>query len=297
MRIDLNHLEALKAVVECGSFAKAALRMNKVKSAVSYDVRSLEQQLGVPLLDRSGYRAGLTEAGEMILREGRQLLVQARALEHLAELIRQEWEPTVKMVTDGAIPMGPVMAAIKAFSAGEVPTLIELQTEILAGVPDRFEREEADLMLVKDFDAPRDRYVVDLLPSIRCVLVASPSHPLFLGEPEVIRGYQIREHLELNIQSSFQGELEMYDRRIGGTRVLNLSGFYDKKEALLMGLGFGWMPEALVAGELKAQRLREVPYEEGSAFQFTPSLMHRKDRPLGRSGRLFRQLLLEAFGV
>jgi DNA-binding transcriptional LysR family regulator len=295
MKIDLNQLESLKAVVECGSFAKAAVRMNKVRSAVSYDIRCLEEQLGVPLLDRSGYRSGLTEAGEMILREGRQLLLQARAIEHLADMMGQECEPSVKMVTEGAIPMKPVMRAIKGFSERNLPTLIELRTEILGGVLSRFEREKADLMLVKDFDAPLDEYVVDHLPNIRCVLVASTSHPLFEGNPDVVHSYQIREHLELNIQSSSEGRLEMYDHRLGGTRVLNLGGFYDKKEALLMGLGFGWMPRGLVAEELAGGQLAVVPYADGSTFEFTPSLMHRKDRPLGRSASLFRQLLLTEF--
>lgn len=295
MKLDLNHLESLETVVECGSFAKAAVKMNKVRSAVSYDVRCLEEQLGVSLLDRSGYRARLTNAGELVLREGRQLLLQARAIEHMADLLHQQWEPRVKMVTEGAIPLSPVLRAIQALNQEDVPTLIELQTEILGGVFDRFERERADLMLVKDFDAPLDEYVVDRLPDVHCVLVAAVDHALFLDAPETIRTYQLQEHLELNIQSSTRGQLQMYDRRVGGSRVLNLGGFYDKKEALLLGLGFGWMPEAMVSAELRSGVLRVVPFEEGSTFQFTPSLMHRRDRPLGRAGTLFRRLLLKEF--
>ena len=111
----------------------------------------------------------------------------------------------------------------------------------------------------------------------------------------MVRTYHLQEHLELNIQSSTRGPLEMYDRRVGGSRVLNLSGFYDKKEALLLGLGFGWMPEAMVSQELNTGTLKVVPFEEGSTFQCTPSLMHRRDRPLGRAGTRFRTRLLSEF--
>ena len=104
----------------------------------------------------------------MVLREGRQLLIQARAIEHMAALLHQEWEPRVKMVTEGAIPLSPVLRAIQALSEEGVPTLIELQTEILGGVFERFERERAEFMLVKDFDAPLDEYVVDRLPDVHC---------------------------------------------------------------------------------------------------------------------------------
>jgi DNA-binding transcriptional LysR family regulator len=295
VRMQLTHLEALAAVADCGSFAKAAKRLNKVRSAVSYDVRCLEEQLGVILLDRSGYRARLTDAGDMVLREGRPLLSQARALEHIASLLSEGFEPVIRMVVEGAVPMPPVMRAIKALTQRDVPTLVELQTEFLGGVPERFEREQADLMLVKDFDASRESYAVTALPEVDCVLVASPEHSLIVSGLKIVEASHLRAHLELNIQVVDGGTASMSDRRVGGARVLNLSGFYTKKEALLLGLGYGWMPTSLIADELADGRLVIVPFDQGASFQFTPALMHRRDRPLGRAGSLFKALLLEAF--
>jgi DNA-binding transcriptional LysR family regulator len=296
MKLDLTHLEALEAVVDCGSFARAAERLNKVRSAVSYDVRCLEAQLGVGLLDRSGYRARLTDAGEMVLCEGRAVLSQARALEHLAEQMRRGWEPAIRMVVEGAVPMSPVMVAIKALTDRAVPTLVELQTEFLGGVPARFEEEQADLMLVKEFDVSHDEYVVTALPEVDCVLVASAGHPILGGGASVVSQRDLRAHLELNIPVVDGGKASLADRRLGGARVLTVSGFYAKKEALLMGLGYGWMPRTLIAAELADGRLCVVPFDQEASFRFTPALMHRRDRPLGRAGRLFKELLLEAFG-
>ena len=282
-------------MAECGSFAKAAASLNKVRSAVSYDIKCLEAQLGVALLDRSAYRSKLTDAGEMVLREGRPLLAQAKALERVASLFREGFEPVLRMVVEGAVPMPPVMRAIKALNAQEVPTLVELQTEFLGGVPARFERERADLMLVKDFEGSRDAYAVTALPEVACVLVASPEHPLIAGGFERVDAAQLRAHLELNIQVVDGGSTSMSDRRLGGARVLNLSGFYAKKEALLLGLGYGWMPTSLISDELDRGALSVVPFDQGASFEFTPALMHRRDRPLGRAGDLFKALLLEAF--
>ena len=296
MKLDLTHLESLEAVVSCGSFARAAEQLNKARSAVSYDVRCLEARLGVPLLDRAGYRARLTDAGAMILREGASVLSQARALEQLAVRLQSKWEPVVTLVMEGALPMGPVLGAIRSFGSHDAPTLIELKTEFLDDVPARFEEDRADLMLAKHFEAPVDEYVVDLLPKVECVLVAAGTHPLNKGRGSVTRG-MLRGHLELNIQPTRQGTAHMTDRRLGVPRTLNLSGFFAKKEALLMGLGFGWIPRALIEGELADGRLKRLAFEEGNAFEFTPCLMHRKDRPLGQAGRLFRSLLLEAFSA
>jgi len=79
----------------------------------------------------------------------------------------------------------------------------------------------------------------------------------------------------------------------GGERVFYLSGFMPKKEALLMGLGFGWMPLYLVERELDERTLLELPYMGGSRYRFTPSLVHRIDRPPGRAAQRFSALLRE----
>jgi DNA-binding transcriptional LysR family regulator len=58
-----------------------------------------------------------------------------------------------------------------------------------------------------------------------------------------------------------------------------------------MGVGFGWMPLYLVHSELKSGALREVKYRGGSWYRFTPRLVHRTDRQLGRAGQQFISLL------
>jgi len=64
---DLDAINALDAVVRHGGFARAAAALHRVQSAVSYQVDKLEAQLGVPLLDRTGYRVQLTPAGRSCL--------------------------------------------------------------------------------------------------------------------------------------------------------------------------------------------------------------------------------------
>jgi len=295
MVLNLEHLEALEIFSESGSFAKAAVRLNKVRSAVSYDIRALEEYLGVTLLDRSGYRAELTPIGTIVVERTQHLLREARAVEHLAKQLSEEWEPTLQLVIEGAIPIQPVMRVIQKLNADNIPTRFELKTEFLSGVPQRFEQEGADLMLVKDFEAPRDEYEVCELPSVHCFLVAHRDHAIFRTDPSKVGLDLLCDHVELNIQVSDPNSVLMNDKRIGSPRVLNLSDFHTKKEALLLGLGFGWMPGALIGEELADGRLKVIPFDQGEAFQFTPSLMHKKERPLGRTGQLFRTLLVEEF--
>jgi DNA-binding transcriptional LysR family regulator len=71
----------------------------------------------------------------------------------------------------------------------------------------------------------------------------------------------------------------------GGERVFYLSGFVLKKQALRMGLGFGWMPLYLIESDLAVGDLVELDYARGSRYRFTPHLVTRRDRPLGRTGQ------------
>ena len=107
MRPDIDAIEALDAVVTEGGFAAAAARLHKVPSAVNYQIRKLELQLGVVLLDRSGYRVRLTDAGALLLAEGRRLLAQADQVAALAQQCASGWEARLTLVIDGILPLAP----------------------------------------------------------------------------------------------------------------------------------------------------------------------------------------------
>jgi len=278
MRPDLDALEALDAVIRHGGFAGAATHLHKVQSAVNYQVRKLERQLGLALLDRTGYRVRLTPAGEAVLAEGRQVLAHAGRVASVAQQFVAGFEPRLTVIVDGILPLGPTFAALRRLGEERVPTRIQVKVEFLGGVQYRFDKDGADLMLVKDYVA-RPELSAKALPELECVLCAAPAHPLAAQASVTLA--QLHDHIELSVQdSSDQGD----DRHMfGGERVFYLSGFEAKKQALLMGLGFGWMPRHLADEELRAGTLRELRHVGGSRYRFTPLLVHRLDRPLGRT--------------
>ena len=290
MRITLDALETLEAIQETGSFAGAAQRLHKVQSAVSYTIRQLEEALGVELFDRSGHRARLTEAGRLLLDEGKLLLTRARRLEALAERLQDRWEPRLEVVIDGILPMEPILRVLKRMADEAVPTRIQVKVEFLGGVQDRFEKDRADLMLVKDY-TPGPALIAHRLPDVEAVLLASAEHPLARAEGPLELA-DLHRHVELTVHDPSESQRLRNPHLLGGERVFYLSDFLTKKAALLLGLGVGWMPLYLVEEELAAGTLREVPYRAGSRFRFTPALVHPADRPLGRAGQRFLELLV-----
>lgn len=279
MRPDLDAIHALDAVIRYGGFARAATALNKAQSAVSYQVEKLERQLGVALLDRSGYRVRLSAAGEALLVEGRRLLDQADYMATMARDFGGGWEPRLTVILDGILPLETTLRALKTLAGEKVPTRIRVKVEFLGGVQFRFEKDHADLMLVKDFVSGPD-LTSHPLAAVECVLCVSREHPLAHRKRVALR--DLHEHVELSIQdSSDRGD----DRHMfAGERVFYLSDFIAKKQALHMGVGFGWMPRYLVHRELRSGTLREVRYTGGSRYSFTPQLVHRVSAPLGRTG-------------
>ncbi len=287
MRPDLDAINALDAVVRHGGFARAAATLNRVQSAVSYQVEKLEAQLGVPLLDRTRYRVQLTPAGEALLAEGRRLLGHADRMASMARQFAGGWEPRLTVILDGILPLETTLRALKTLAEEKVPTRIQLKVEYLGGVQYRFDQDSADIMIVKDYVARPD-LEAHRLPQVDCMLCASRRHPLAARSRVTLS--ELHEHVELSVQdSSGRGDDE---HMFGGERVFYLDGFIAKKQALRMGLGFGWMPRYLVNRELSSGSLREVRYTGGSRYSFTPLLVHRTTAPLGRTGRRLAELLL-----
>jgi len=70
----LDQLRILKAIAAEGSFKRAADSLYVSQPAVSLQVQNLERQLDVPLFDRGGRRAQLTEAGHLLLKYGDRIL-------------------------------------------------------------------------------------------------------------------------------------------------------------------------------------------------------------------------------
>jgi DNA-binding transcriptional LysR family regulator len=86
----LDQLRILKAIATEGSFKRAADSLYVSQPAVSLQVQNLERQLDVPLFDRGGRRAQLTEAGHLLLSYGEKILSlcqeTCRAIEDLQNL-------------------------------------------------------------------------------------------------------------------------------------------------------------------------------------------------------------------
>jgi len=80
-KLDVRHLQLVRAIAEEGSVTRAGLRLHLTQSALSHQLRDAEQRLGVRLFERVGRRLLLAPAGERLLRSARTVLEELERAE------------------------------------------------------------------------------------------------------------------------------------------------------------------------------------------------------------------------
>jgi DNA-binding transcriptional LysR family regulator len=134
--MELRQLRAFIAVAEDGVISRAAQRLHLTQSALSRQIKALEEDLGVALLERGAHSVKLTQEGEVLLKEGRAVVERADAAigkvraAGKAVLLRVAYAPTL---TAGMLPL-----AIGAFTQRHPRVRVELldfsSTEMRTGL-------------------------------------------------------------------------------------------------------------------------------------------------------------------
>ncbi|NBW76113.1 MAG: LysR family transcriptional regulator [Sphingomonadaceae bacterium] len=145
--LDPDCLRAFVAVAETTSFTAAAQRLLRSQSAVSLQIKRLEQQLGVRLLARSPRLVALTGEGELVLDQARRLL----ALND--ELVARAREPQLAGLVRLGVPEDFATARLPRLLAEFARThpgvALEVTCELTLPLLDRFSAGELDLALIK----------------------------------------------------------------------------------------------------------------------------------------------------
>ena len=164
--------------------------------------------------------------------------------------------------------------------------------EYLNGVRTRFDHANAAIMLALDYEGDAELTAV-ALPKVEMYLLAHRDHPLNQRTAPADRN-TLADYVELVVaDSSNQSEGNVHRLFLGSPNIFELSDFHSKREALLSGVGYGWLPAHLARRAMERGTLVEIPFVEGSTHTFEPHLVYRAGPSIGRAGRLFIDLFLK----
>ncbi len=249
-------LAMVDAIARTGSFAAASRELGKVPSALTYNVRQLEEALDVLLFDRSSRQARLTAAGAELLAEGRRLLAQMDAVANRVKRVASGWETQLTVAVDGVISRITVFELCEAFYALEPPagpgTRLRLRSEVLSGTLEALTSGQADLAIGCAQAGTPPAGIRSLpLGEMAFVFAVAPHHPLArqdgpLSDAELLR------HRAIAVSDSAQRGTPLTVNLLPGQDVLTVASVPAKIEAHLRGLGCGYLAEPMVREHIRA---------------------------------------------
>lgn len=275
----LDQLKVLLAVIDTGSFAGAARRLNRATSVISYSIANLEAQLGLKLFDRETTRKPrLTEAGRMVVAEARTVTSGIDGLRAKAKGMLQGLEAELHLVLDVLLPEARVVDALTSFRE-QFPTVsLHLHVETLGAVTKLVLDRVATVGVSGPLDTVSDGIERISVGHVSMIPVAAPGHPLArAGRNPPGAG---REHVQLVLTDRSQ-LTKGRDFAVVSSRTWRLADLGSKHMLLKAGIGWGNMPAPMIAEDLKAGRLVQLDMPDSPGGDYSLDVIYRSDTPPG----------------
>src|SRR3954463_10193119 len=170
--LDLELLRSFVSVVDAGGFTRAGERVHRTQSTVSQQIKRLEDDVGQPLLNRTGKDVTPTEAGERLLSYARRLLALAEEARDV--VARPESEGAVRLGVPEDFAAYRLAQLLAAFSRSHPGLRLDGGADQIGNLKRELERGELDLALFKR--AAGENGGIAVWPE-RVHWVTSKSHP------------------------------------------------------------------------------------------------------------------------
>ncbi|MBU9815853.1 LysR family transcriptional regulator [Rahnella sp. C60] len=252
-RTTLEQWVVLQTVIEQGSYAQAARVLNRSQSSVSYALSGLQERLGLPLLEIQGRKATLTGQGRALLTQAMPLISAFLQLEHRAAGLKGGTRTELSLVVDSVFPKYRLFRALKSFQQQFPDTRVHL-TEILRGESlEQLNERSADLYIttLAPENAIQGRFLLD----VDFVPVAKNDHPLMsLAVPLTAEDLARFPLISVADRHSPRNENAPSGPRASWT----FTTVGAAMEAIMVGVGYGWLPLESVEKTLESGLLRRL---------------------------------------
>ena len=290
--MDFDQIETFLEVAKLSSFSRAAERRFRTQPAISSQIRSLEEEVGAKLLDRSGGRVAVTAAGKVFQKYAEETIEQRRVmLIALAEMHR--------------VPRGEIVVSANEGTCLHI--LPEVFAEFKRQYPDvavNVKRSEHQKILealienscdfgVVSMPIKDKRYTVVPIHRDELVVITPVKHPL-AGRNEVSLADVAQYRLLLPKLGRTRDTLEslFHERRLKPIISMELDSSELTKRFVAADVGLSFISRSNVAEELKAKTLTALKIAD-AVLQRDLALVFRKDKALSRAALAFIEIAVK----
>jgi len=284
--MDFDQLETFIEVARLSSFSRAAEKRFRTQPAISSQIRSLEEEVGAKLLDRSGGKVSVTASGKLFMKFAEELIESRKAmLTAIAETER--------------VPRGEIVVGANEGTCLHI--LPEVFAEFKKQYPDvniSINRADYAKILESVIDNSVDfgvvslpvndpRLTVVLIHRDELVIIAPPKHPLAKAKSATIaeaasyplivpKGGHTRDALE-NL---------FYERKLKPRYTMELDSSELLKRFVAADAGVGFIARSNVLEDVLARALAAIPISDAT-IRRDLALVFRKDKALSRAALAF----------
>lgn len=275
--MELRHLLTFIAVVEAGSFTKAAAALGYVQSSVTAQIQSLETELGTALFDRFGKKTTLTHAGQKFLPYAQEIS-KLHALAKDAIRFNDEISGALTISAPESLTAFRLPAVIREFKNRYGAVQIVLKPGLCWEMADRVKSGEMDLAFMLQHPAEDKDLLIEPLVEEKMILIAPPGHPLEKVNPVTPADLRNEVMLYTEPGCTYRALFE---------HTLNACGVYPRqglefwsieaiKNCVISGLGLSFLPFITVDSEIRQGRLSALAWDDRPQRLVTQMASHKK---------------------
>ena len=279
------HIETLKVfsdLAETGSFSLAASKNFITQSAVSQQIRGLEERYGRALVERSKGNIRLTQAGTVLYEAGKEIVQKYREIEASLRSLSRSVAGTVRISTVYSVGLYELSSPLKSYLQTYPDVNIHLEYTRVNKIYEDVSHGDIDLGIVA---YPSKRPQIQLTPfrEDRLVLICAPQHPFASLQRINIEKLDREKFVGFARDIPTRRALDRIFRQhsVKVQYMMEMDNVETMKRAVEIGAGIAIVPEPSVSLEVKNESLKVIQFS-GEALM----------RPLGiisKRGRRFTQ--------
>lgn len=291
--MQVESFRVFRDLVDSQSFSKAAQLNSITQSAVSQQIRAMEERFRVPLIERSNKRFALTREGQALYDTSKQVTFHFDSLQHQLEEMRNVVSGTIRVSTVYSVGLHELPPYLKSFLREFPNVLVHIEYRRSNQVYDEVIEGTSDMGLVA-FPVQKKTIKVEPFRKDRLVVITSPQHPLSKRTEVVVADLAKEKFVgfEPDIPTRKAVDKIFRDSGLDMKPVMEFDNIETVKRAVEIDAGISVVPRATVEQEVKNGTLAALEFK-GQPYHRPLGIIYKSGRVLSPAMKRFLKTLHE----
>ncbi|WP_106768844.1 LysR family transcriptional regulator [Paenibacillus faecalis] len=293
--MELRQLKTFHTLASTLSFTRAAEMQSYVPSTVTMQMKSLEEELGVKLVDRLGKSVILTDAGRSFLRYVDNILSELEEAQHAVKQTG-ELTGTVVISADETLCTYRLPVVLRQFRLRYPGVRLMFRPLAYPNLKQSLKEGGADVIFILDEDKGEAGFCGETMVNEPFYILTAPDHPLAARTALSIEDFDGETFLLTEKGCSYRTffERSLSQKGMGGITEMEFNSAEAIKQCAMIGMGIAILPEMAVTAEVNRGELVRLPWDL-TATSFATQMFWHEEKWISPAIEAFLNLTRETF--